>query len=97
MILITILNFILVTLALIGFTLTVFGTPVGIVIFMIYLFKRRKLKNNKLLKWSLILLSGVPILIVTFACYAVINLVATFFGINMLTSADGGVMPIKIY
>jgi len=97
MILITILNFILITLALIGFTLTVFGTPVGVVLFLIYLFKRRKIKSNKLLKWSLILLSGIPILIITFVCYALINLIATFFGVNILTSANGGIMPIKIY
>ena len=95
--LITLINFILVAIALVGFILTIFGTPIGIILLIIYFVKLKKKKNTKLLKLSLILLSGLPLLIIAFVGYGIVNLIATFFGVNTLGSSTKDLLPIRIY
>lgn len=97
MILVNIINLVLVVTALLGFVLTIFGTPLGIIFIIIYFVKLKKKKSTKLLKLSLFLLSGLPILFVTFLIYALVNLIATFFGVDVLTSTTTNLLPIRIY
>ncbi len=91
MIIFTILEFILVLLGLIGFILTILA-PVGIILLIIYLVKKKEEKSKKLLKWSLFLLSGIPVLIITFILFALLNLVGTLLGVNPLANPSGGLM-----
>lgn len=81
--------------AMIGFVLTVFGTPVGIALFVIYLINLKKKKNSKMLKISLLLMSGIPILITTFIFYALVHILLAVLGVEL--PASQGSMPFTIF
>lgn len=78
-----------------GFVLTIFGTPAGVTLFIIYLLNIKKKKTSKLLKISLMLMSGIPILITTFVFYALIHILLAIFGVEIPVSQ--GSMPFTIF
>lgn len=89
------ITLILVILALIGFSLTAFGTPVGIVLLILFFAKKKHKSSEKLLKWALFLLSGIPLLVLVFAAYAIFQFIFTLFGINALSVPDGGLKTLQ--
>lgn len=84
MIIVSIINLILVILGVVAFALTVL-TPVGLILLLIYIFDKKK-RTKKLLKWTLILLSGIPLMTLVFLAWALLNLIATIFGVNILSN-----------
>lgn len=84
MLIVSILNLIFVVFGLVGFVLTIL-MPVGIVLLVIYIFQKKK-RSKKLLKWTVILLSGIPLLFIVFTLWALLNLIAALFGVNVLSN-----------
>lgn len=94
MIFFTIFDILLMFTAMAGFILTVFGTPAGITLLIIYLISLKRKKNIKLLKWGFILLSGIPLLVITFVLYALLHMAAAYFKVTL---GLNGPMPFAIY
>jgi len=88
--LIATINILLILLALVGFLLTIFGTPVGIILLFIYLYKGGKLKKNRRIKkWIFLMLSGIPILVIV----ALLNMIYVLVGVNPLVINESLSLP----
>jgi len=75
---ILIVRLLLVIVAIVGFSGTVVGVPLGIILLVV-------IKNKEDKKWVLWLIIGGPVLLVgTFVIWAILALVNVFFGINTL-------------
>ena len=89
MIIFTIFNLISTLLAVFGSFLTVVGTPIGVVLLIINLSRKKEDRSRKMTKWSIFLLCGIPLLVATFILYALVHLVGTILGINPFVNPAG--------
>lgn len=77
------LSLVLVIVALVGFLLLIVGTPVGIVLAILYFGKNEKQRDKRFKKWMMICFSGIPLLIAVFILWALLQLISTFLGVNL--------------